>query len=120
MLCCLACSTACATAARSGGGPDPKLITAEEMEEAGFNDAYSLVQALRPQRLWTRGTSTINQRESIKVYMDESLMGGPEYLRQIVVRSVASIQFLDGLEATNRWGLDHGLGAIVVRTRRDG
>jgi len=56
-------------------------------------------------------------QESIKVYLDGSLMGGPEQLRQIQVRSISSIRFLDGLEATNRWGLDHGLGAIVVSTR---
>jgi hypothetical protein len=96
---------------------NPRLITAAEMEAAGYTDAFSVVQALRPQWLWTRGTTTVNLQESIKVYLDGSLMGGPEQLRQIQVRSITSIRFLDGLEATNRWGLDHGLGAIVVSTR---
>jgi hypothetical protein len=94
-----------------------RLITAAEMEAAGYSDAFSVVQALRPQWLWTRGITTISQHESIKVYLDGSLMGGPDHLRQIPVRSISSIRFLDGLEATNRWGLDHGLGAIVVSTR---
>ena len=94
-----------------------RLITAAEMEAAGYTDAFSVVQALRPQWLWTRGTTTVNLQESIKVYLDGSLMGGPDQLRQIQVRSISSIRFLDGLEATNRWGLDHGLGAIVVSTR---
>jgi hypothetical protein len=90
------------------------------METAGYGDAFSVVQALRPRWLWTRGSTSINQEESVKVYLDGSLMGGPEYLRQIPVRSISSIRFMDGLEATNRWGLDHGLGAILVSTRREG
>lgn len=105
---------------RGEAGQNQRLITAAEMETAGYSDAFSVVQALRPQWLWTRGTTTITQHESIKVYLDGSLMGGPDHLRQISVRSISSIRWLDGLEATNRWGLDHGLGAIVVSTRRDG
>ncbi|MCJ7630014.1 MAG: hypothetical protein MUO50_16685 [Longimicrobiales bacterium] len=111
----------CAAGSGTGGGAgqDRRELTAEEMEASGYTDAFSVVQALRPQWLWTRGTSTINQTESIKIYMDGNLLGGPDQLRGIPVRSIASIRFLDGLEATNRWGLDHGLGAIVVSTRRE-
>ena len=105
--------------ARGEAGQNQRLITAEEMEAAGYTDAFSVVQALRPQWLWTRGATTFTQQESIKVYLDGSLMGGPDYLRQIPVRSISAIRWLDGLEATNRWGLDHGLGAIVLSTRRD-
>jgi len=105
---------------RSEARRDQRLITFEEMEGTGYSDAFSVVQAIRPQWLWTRGTTSINQQESVKVYLDGSLMGGPDQLRQIPIRSIASMRFLDGLEATNRWGLDHGLGAIVVSTRDEG
>ncbi len=108
---------AAGSGAGGGGGQDQKALTAEEMEASGYTDAFSVVQALRPLWLWTRGTSTINQQESVKVYMDGNLLGGPDQLRGIPIRSIASMRFLDGLEATNRWGLDHGLGAIVVSTR---
>jgi hypothetical protein len=90
------------------------------MEGAGYSDAFSVVQALRPRWLWTRGSTSINQPEAVKIYLDGSLMGGPDYLRQIPVRSISSMRFLNGLEATNRWGLDHGLGAILVSTRQQG
>jgi hypothetical protein len=56
----------------------------------------------------------------VKVYLDGSLMGGLDQLKAISVRSIASIRFLDGLEASNRWGLNHGMGAIVVSTRESG
>jgi hypothetical protein len=97
---------------------DRSLISAEEMEGSGFTDAYSLIQALRPQWLRTRGATSINQREFVRVYVDDSLLGGPELLQQVTVHSIASIRHMTGLEATQRWGLDHGAGAIVIRTRR--
>ncbi len=111
------CATGSST--RGGDGQDQTLLTAAEMEAAGYGDAFSVVQALRPRWLWTRGSTSINQPETVKVYLDGSLMGGPDYLRQIPVRSISSIRFLNGLEATARWGLDHGLGAILVSTRQE-
>lgn len=114
-------ATGCAT---GGSGSetrrDQRTLSADEMQVSGYQDAFSAVQALRPQWLWTRGTTSINQAESVKVYLDGSLLGGVDQLRQIPVRSIASIRHMDALEATNRWGLDHGLGAILVSTRNDG
>jgi hypothetical protein len=95
------------------------MITLDEMRTAGYQDVLTTVQSLRPNWLNSRGESSITQQESIKVYLDGSLLGGPEYLSQITTRSISTIRFLDGLEATQRWGLDHGLGAIVVSPRRD-
>jgi hypothetical protein len=96
---------------------DHKLITAEEMRAAGFTDAFRAVQSLRPQWLRVRGPTTLRGRETIKVYLDGLLLGGPEQLQQITASSISSIRFLDAIEATQRWGLDHGQGAIVVSTR---
>jgi hypothetical protein len=94
------------------------LLSAEEMLAAGYPDAFTTVQSLRPQWLNKRGVSSLSARETVKVYLDGSLLGGPDQLRQITVRSIGTIQYLDGLEATQRWGLDHGLGAIMVSTRK--
>lgn len=100
---------------------DRNLITAEEMRAAGYTDAFRAVQSLRPQWLRTRGPTSFSGPEVIiKVYLDGSLMGGPEQLRQITISSISSIRFLDANEATQRWGLDHVNGAILVSTRGDG
>jgi hypothetical protein len=77
------------------------------------------VQSLRPRWLRISSPTTLTGRETIKVYLDGSLLGGPEQLQQITTSSISSIRFLDANEATQRWGLDHGQGAIVVSTRRD-
>jgi hypothetical protein len=112
-------------AACSGSAPkqttaraDRNLLEVEEIRASGTSDAFSAVRALRPQWLRHRGVSTINLRESIKVYVDNTLVGGPDHLRQITTSSVESIRYMDGLEATQRWGLDHGVGAIMVFTLR--
>ena len=89
------------------------------MQAAGYTDALTTVQSLRPQWLHHRGATSINLPETVKVYLDDSLLGGPEQLRQITIRSISSMRYFDGLQASQRWGLDHGMGAIVVSTRRE-
>jgi hypothetical protein len=92
-------------------------ITAEEIGGT-HSDAYALVQALRPQWLRVRGASSVRGGSGqVQVYLDGSHMGGVSFLRQIATQSVGRIEYMDGLEATQRWGLDHGSGAIVVHTR---
>jgi hypothetical protein len=102
----------------SQGRSDRNVISEQELQAAAATDAYNVVQALRPLWLQKRGPSTITLQESVKVYLDGSLLGGPEYLRQIDVLTVSAIRYMDALEATQRWGLDHGQGAIVVVSRR--
>jgi hypothetical protein len=82
-------------------------------------DAFTAVQTLRPHWLSNRGPSSFRQNVTVKVYLDGNLMGGPDYLRQISIHSISSIRHMDGLEATQRYGLDHGQGAILVVTRMD-
>ena len=90
------------------------------MLKAGYPDAFMTVQSLRPNWLRAHGAVSLSMRTtgSIKVYLDGSLLGGPETLRSITMRSLSSIRYLDGLQASERWGLDHSMGAIVLVTRR--
>jgi hypothetical protein len=113
----VACSSA--PPARRNTLIQQRLITAQEMSEIHYATAFEVVEALRPQWLRPRGRTSVNMREYVKVYLDDSLLGEPEQLRNIMARSIGSIRFLDAHEASQRWGLDHGQGAIVVSTRRD-
>jgi hypothetical protein len=93
------------------------MLSRDEMIQAGYPDAFATVQSLRPQWLQAKGATSIRASETVKVYLDGTLLGGPDQLRQITTRSITSIRYLSGLEASERWGLDHGAGAIVVVTR---
>jgi len=115
----IACSSAGSKSSSATPRADRSLLTIEEISRAGSQDAYTAVQALRPHWLTKRGVSSVNLSETIKIYLDGNLMGGPEFLRQITANSISTIRHLDGLEATQRYGLDHGVGAILVFTRRN-
>ena len=96
-----------------------RVITIAEIDAVRYTNAFEVVEALRPQWLRTRGRTSFRAQESVKVYLDDSLLGDPLQLRQITTRSISSIRFMDANEATTRWGLDHGHGAIIVLTRGD-
>lgn len=111
---------ACSSGPRSRPAPiQQRVITTAEINAVQYPTAYDVVQALRPLWLNNRGRTSITQRESVKVYLDDSLLGEPEQLKNVTARSISSMRFLDANEATLRWGLDHGQGAIMVRTLRD-
>jgi hypothetical protein len=44
--------------------------------------------------------------------------GGPGALQQINASAIESISYRDGSTATQRFGTDHGNGAILVTSRR--
>ncbi|MGH7639197.1 MAG: hypothetical protein ACREOK_16220 [Gemmatimonadaceae bacterium] len=117
----LAITVACSStsSARRPGSRQPDLITMDELSGTRYSTALEVVQALRPQWLRGRGRTSVNLSESVKVYVDDSPLGEAEQLRSISARSVGSIRYLDGNSATQRWGMDHGQGAIMVSTRRD-
>jgi len=101
--------------------PDRNVITQQELQEHRFETLFDAIQALRPIWLQTRGTNTLQaQATQIQVYLDNSRMGGIETLSTINISSVVYIRHYDGIEATARWGLDHGQGAIYVSTHPQG
>jgi hypothetical protein len=111
---------ACATAS-TGDGTRPSgsrdVISSAEIEAATQLNAYDLVQSLRPRWFRVRGSGSINRPEFVKVYRDGTYIGPPGALSQISVRQISEIRFLDGFAATQRFGTDHGNGAILVSTR---
>ena len=113
----LACSSSATKSAASAAPADRTMLTSEEISRTGAHDAFSAVRALRPHWLSARGPASVRAPQFIKVYLDGALLGGVDYLRQITTSSISSMRHLDGLEATQRYGLDHGQGAILVFTR---
>ena len=92
-------------------------ITSEELAAIDVQNALQAVQRLRPNFLQTRGgaTMSITQRpQDVVVYVDQTKMGGPSTLAQIPITDVKEIQYLNGTDATQRYGTGHGAGAIIV------
>ena len=112
-----ACAPNGQSASPVGGRPD--LLTEEQLRSQSYTTAFEAVSSLRPQWLRTRGVDSFRAPTQIQVYLDNMRLGGVNSLQQIPSVAVYWIRWYDGLDATARWGLDHGQGAIYVSTSRD-
>ena len=120
-LCALA--LACAGAQRQRGprlAHDPNLITADEISGISAMTAYDVVKRLRPHFLVSRGpTSIADPRPTTPVvYLDGIRYGDVSALVGIEASRVASIRFITGPEAQQRFGSDNVGGAILVATKQ--
>ena len=93
------------------------VITQEELANTDVQTALDAVRRLRPNFLQTHGgaSASITQApQDVVVYVDNTRMGGPSALAQIPINDVKEIQYLNGTDATQRFGTGHGSGAIIV------
>jgi hypothetical protein len=102
---------------------DPSVISAEEIAQApqSIRDAYELVKMLRPRFFERHSVSRIGQNpiwgEGPGVVFDDTPRGGIDNLRNIPLTSIREIRYLNGPDASNRYGSDFHAGAIVVTGR---
>ena len=112
-----ACASTGGVSSAAGGRAD--LLTEEQLREQSFNTAYEAVLSLRPNWLRTRGVDSFRSPGQVQVYVDNMRMGGVSTLEQIPAIAIYWIRWYDGLDASSRWGLDHGNGVIYVSTSRE-
>lgn len=121
MLCAVLAASACASHSRTATDRqrDRNLITATEISEGHFQNAYEAVQALRPNWLTTRGTDSFNKPSQVEVYYDATHLGTVEALRTILPPNVAYIRWYDGMQAQQRFGIGHSGGVIFISSHVD-
>ena len=90
------------------------LLTRQEVQDARFNSAWDAVEALRGNWLHDRGTNSFRLPTEILVYLDGVRYGNVSSLRDIPTTNVESIRYFNGMDASARWGTDHGKGVIYV------
>jgi hypothetical protein len=112
---CTACGTSPSSTSTSPS--DPNIITYEDLEQHRFTNVYEAIQALRSNWLVPRGPDSFRTPSEVKVRYDDTELGGVETLRAIAIQSVVYIRYYNGVDATARWGLDHGAGVIFVSSR---
>jgi len=95
------------------------LITADEISQSNATTAYDAVKRLRPSFLQTRGATPAHGMEAPTpvVYVDGSLYGTLSTLNNISASSIFTIEYLNAMDATQRYGIGHDAGAILVVTR---
>lgn len=123
---------------------DRYLITSEEIATAGANNLYDAVAKLRPdffkprgnsisaspapasasrgngppaERSSSVGTAVNNPGVPVRVYLNDTMLMGPEDMRQIPMGNVAEIRFIPGPQAGVRYGTNHAGGVILIKSR---
>jgi hypothetical protein len=111
---------ACASGGSAGGGTNRDLLTREEIQGVGVSTLYEVVERLRPRWLALRGDRSFRTDTGIVVYQGQTLLGGPEALRDLGPEAVESIRYLDGPRASSTLpglGARHVQHALIVQTR---
>jgi hypothetical protein len=94
------------------------VITREEIEQRAWSNVFDLVSTLRPQWIRQRGPDSLSGIATpVQTYLDNTRLTGIAALASISTAGLRAVEWVDGVEASARWGLDHGQGAIVLRTR---
>ena len=128
----LACATiACATKGDRPRGPpsEPDVLTEQQLLATRADDLLSAIRRTRPNWLHVRATQPTRggrtgglvprASDEVQVYLDGSKYGAASVVLQTMqVRHVAEIRYLNAIDATTRFGIGHGAGAILVRTKQ--
>jgi hypothetical protein len=98
---------------------DPNLISQAEIAATqDIQTAYDLVKRLRPNWFTIRGPSSINlPTAAVVVYVNEVKRGGADTLRDLPLTGLKEIRHMSGADASQRFGMGHENGAILVTLR---
>lgn len=120
---CLVVVSACAAGAHAGSqetSASRDLITESELAEVDAVDAYNAVRQLRPMWLRSRGAASLRGGEATlpTVYVDNMRFGELASLQNISLDDIAEIRYINGPDATIRWGTGVVGGVIEVIRKR--
>lgn len=94
------------------------MLLREEILSTQFTNLFDVVRTLRGNWLRVRTADSFGRSSQVQVYLDMQRLSGVEELRALAPTNVLSIRFLDPVQASARWGMDHGAGAIFILTKK--
>jgi len=97
---------------------DRQLLTREEMRKSEFTNLYEIIRALRGNWLRVRAAEGMGKSSELVVYLDMQRIGTVDELRTISPVNIVTVRFFDPIQASARWGMDHGAGALLVTTAK--
>lgn len=98
---------------------DRNMITADEIDRANASNAYEIVERLRPAFLRTRGAESLQNPTPPTpiIYLDGMRYGTLQTLASVPAIGIISIQYLNAIDATQRFGFGNEGGAILITTK---
>jgi hypothetical protein len=115
-----AAAIACAPPSGARAARDMNVITRQELSGSVAQNAYDVIQNLRPSYLRTRGTQTLDPTVSpyAAVYLDGQRYGDITVLKSMLADAIEEIRYLNPSAATTKYGTNHTAGVIEVATRK--
>jgi hypothetical protein len=112
---CLLAGCASATT-QSGGRGGAMILTRAQLATTNSDNLYDAINKLRPQWLTSRGPTSVTDAtpSSVDVYMNGSLLGKAEYLRNLALSDVTEVRYWDAGQASARFGMGHQRGVIEL------
>lgn len=96
---------------------DPDRISTEELNNFSDQTLHDAIRRLRANWIRRGGTGGIGQTDVLQVYVNGAKFGPVGVLREIPARDVLEVQYLNGPDATTRFGTGNGGGAVLVTMR---
>ncbi len=123
------CGPATHRTAATAAAPGTFLITAQQIEKSGAQNAWQVLQRSapmlvaqndkdgRPGKLTRRGRSSLLLDDSPVVLLDGVRIPDFRNLDTVGAESIRSIAIMDGVEATTYYGTNSGTGVILIKTK---
>jgi hypothetical protein len=96
---------------------DSSLITRQQILDGQFTNAFDAVKTLRGSWLNTVRPESFRYPAVIQVYLDGVRLGDPSSLSTVQTLPIQYIRYYNAQDASARWGIDHGAGAIYISTK---
>lgn len=118
VLCMTAPAVGCASAPSQGqSAPTSRArLTETDLTKANSDNLYDAIAKLRPEWLSSRGVTSMTDATptSVSVFMNGSMLGKADALRQLGVLEVAEVRYWDAGQASARFGMGHPRGVLEI------
>jgi hypothetical protein len=116
---CIMLGCAGAPAASRSGSGGGSTLSREQLQETNSEELYAAISKLRPEWLSSRGPTSVSDPTptSASVFMNGTLLGSAEYLRQMRVLDVTEVRYWNAGQASARFGMGHPRGVIEIIRR---
>jgi hypothetical protein len=94
-------------------------LTRAELASANLDNLFDAISKLRPEWLSSRGPTSVSDATptSVSVFMDGSMLGKAESLKQLGVLDVTEVRYWDAAQASARFGMGHPRGVLEILRR---
>jgi hypothetical protein len=109
---------ACASATQQtqSDGARRNQLTREQLAAANSNNLYDAIAKIRPEWLSSRGPTSVTNSTptSVDIFMNGSMLGNADFLKQLGVLDVSEVRYWDAASASARFGMGHPRGVIEL------